>query len=120
MTVVDSGTPGPCDPNAQTGCGAGQKCSLNMATGMPACAAVGTKAAFATCANDGECRGGTICINNDKTSSTFQTGQFCLPFCDPATQAHLSCSAGGSCELVDTVDSTVGFCVLPAATDGGP
>ena len=33
MTPIDSGSNGPCDANAQTGCGSGQKCSISLTDG---------------------------------------------------------------------------------------
>lgn len=118
--TADSGVDaGPCSPTAQSGCGSGQKCSVRPDTGQPICIASGALASYATCAADTDCVSGTTCLNIPALNG-FEGGQTCHPFCNPSTQAHLTCSMGGNCELVDTHDSTIGFCVRKAATDGGP
>ncbi|MFT3835744.1 MAG: hypothetical protein QM723_01955 [Myxococcaceae bacterium] len=117
---ADSGVDaGPCSPSLQSGCGSGEKCSVRPDTGQPLCLAAGALTAFTTCAADTDCVSGTICLNTPAMNG-FEGGQTCHPFCNPSSQAHLACSQGGSCELVDTHDSSIGFCVRPAASDGGP
>jgi hypothetical protein len=118
--AADSGIDaGPCSPSLQSGCGTGQKCSIRPDNGLPTCVASGALTAYTGCTADTDCVSGTSC-QNIPAMNGFEGGQTCHPFCNPTTQAHLSCSMGGSCELVDRSDSTIGFCVRPAATDGGP
>jgi hypothetical protein len=119
MTPIDSGSNATCDTKMQSACGSGQKCSINLSDGTPHCTTSGSKTAYDACANDGECIAGTTCVNTP-ANSMFLGGQVCHPLCDPSTSAHLSCTLGGTCEIQDLVETTIGFCVLPVPADGGP
>ena len=115
---VDSGVDaGPCSPSMQTGCAADSKCTVRPDTGAPTCGPKGNSVAYASCAADPECIAGTTCNTAPAGNGTFERGQRCRPFCNPMTGGHLACALGGTCELVDTVDNSIGFCVRKA--DGG-
>ncbi len=117
----DAGTAdaGPCSPSLQTGCAAAQKCSIRPDNGQPTCVAAGALAAYAPCSADTDCAAGTFCVN-PPANAPYESGQTCHPFCNPSTGAHLACSLGGTCELVDHFDQTIGFCARAAGSDGGP
>jgi hypothetical protein len=87
---VDAG-PKPCDPVAQTGCEADEKCTSSM--GVVACKPNGTKAAGEACtasqAND-NCRAGTAC----------QTGK-CRQICAPDAETCLCSKVAGFFQDVD-------------------
>src|SRR5437868_13205969 len=106
----DAGPPdaGPCVPSGSVGCGAGQKCSMRPDTGKPYCTGAGSLAAWSPCTADGDCAAGTIC-SAAPANPGWDNAQQCRPFCDPSTQAHLKCAAGGACEIRDVADPTIGF-----------
>jgi hypothetical protein len=108
-----------CDVSHQTGCDGGYKCSVRQLDGETHCVPPGPKQAYADCVTDDECIAGTTCIDTP-ANAMFKGGTtVCHPDCDPTTQAHQSCTLGGSCEVEDFAVATAGFCVLPQP-DGGP
>ena len=111
---------GPCDAPTQTGCAAGLKCTIRPDNGLQVCGPAGSALAYAPCTLDAECIGGTACLNVPSGAAGYELGQRCRPVCDPTLMAHLACALGGTCELVDHFDSTVGFCVRTLGADGGP
>ncbi len=118
---VDAGVDaGPCIASTQTGCSAETKCTVRPDTGASVCAGKGSLVAYAICAADTECVGGTTCMTVPAGNATYEDGQRCRPLCNPMMGAHLACTLGGTCELVNRTDPTVGFCVRKAGNDGGP
>lgn len=118
---ADSGADaGSCSASLQTGCAPDTKCTVRPDTGASVCGPKGNSVAYSICAVDPDCIGGTTCLDLPAGGATFEGGQRCRPLCNPATGAHLACSLGGTCELVDRNDPTVGFCARKAGTDGGP
>lgn len=116
---ADSGIAEPCSPTAQTGCQADAKCTVRPDTGASVCGPKGSLGAYAICGADTECIAGTTCIAIPAGMTAFEDGQRCRPLCNPMTGAHLACSLGGTCELVNRTDPAVGFCVRKAGHDGG-
>ncbi len=115
---ADSGVDaGPCSPSTQTGCDTDSKCTVKPDTGAPVCGPKGNSVAYASCAADPECIAGTTCNAVPAGNPTFEGGQLCRPLCNPMTGAHLACALGGTCEVVDVADRSIGFCVRKA--DGG-
>ena len=110
---------GPCSASAQTGCSPDTKCTVRPDTGASVCGALGSSVAYALCAADADCIGGTTCLNLPAGNATFEGAQRCRPLCNPMTSAHLACSLGGTCELVNRTDATVGFCARKLSADGG-
>ncbi|HEY3446111.1 MAG TPA: hypothetical protein VGK67_07075 [Myxococcales bacterium] len=90
-----------CDPWAQTGCNSGQKCTLADTTPTFTCGAAGSKGDLATCANDGECQAGLVCLD-------FGDGSKCHALCGTAK----ACATGQSC-LGGSSTSTDPFVCLP-------
>jgi hypothetical protein len=78
-----------CDPFLHCGCGAEQKCTAGT-VGLE-CVPSGAKGAGETCAGDGECARGTVCV------PFFGVTQ-CMRFCDPA---H-ACPSGEACYVIVT------------------
>jgi hypothetical protein len=109
-----------CSPVLQTGCASDAKCTVRPDTGASACGPKGASGSYALCAADAECISGTICLSLPAGNAAFEGGQRCRPLCNPMTGAHLACSLGGTCELVDRTDPSVGFCARPTGADGGP
>lgn len=85
----DAGSTGPCDPFAQTGCGANLKCGVDQA-GNLLCDAVGTKTDQQTCTADTECAAGLACVG-----ITGETGNKCRRFCQ--FDGALVCPAQQAC-----------------------
>jgi hypothetical protein len=108
---------GPCVPSLQTGCASDSKCTIRADNGTPVCGPKGPAVAFADCSSDSQCIAATACFVVPGGNPSFEGGQRCLPICNPTTSAHLACELGGTCELVDKADNTIGFCVRKA--DGG-
>lgn len=84
-TAPDAGTAGPdasgpppCDPFAQTGCAADQKCTLVDFNGPGfGCAAAGTLGDKEACTKDSECEAGFVCVD-------FGAGLSCHGLCSDA------------------------------------
>ncbi|MGC4116075.1 MAG: hypothetical protein QM765_16120 [Myxococcales bacterium] len=90
-----------CDPFAQTGCQSGQKCTLADDTPTWTCGAAGTKTDQQTCASDGDCVAGTVCLN-------FGNGFKCTSLCS----ATKTCPTGQDC-LGGSPSSTSPFACMP-------
>ena len=111
LSPVDAG---PCDVYAQSGCPAGQKCTIHP-DGTPVCGAQGSSAAYATCTGDDQCPAGTACVTLGFTG--YLSGQRCYAFCEPgpSSSTHGTCTGGATCLGLPNIPE--GFCDVPA--DGG-
>lgn len=84
----------------QCGCPSGQACYLP--TGTPVCLAAAATTAGGTCAQDNDCRAGSVCITG------LQTGNHCAILC--ALSAPQTCASG---VCIPTGLPGVGACMVP-------
>lgn len=107
---------GACDSIAalvnQTGCNAGEACTVIDANGTIGCMTAGTVAPYAECSTTiGDCLAGALCAGDPATQL-----YTCMPYCD--LNGGSTCPSGGLCLYsFATAQGNVGLCSPPDDCD---